>query len=359
MSVSQYTALFFSCRRIARARKVTAMQLSKMDSAFVSSLSLPADERTPEQHFTWFCLSPKPSGKSVLAELIGVKLANEICYKVLTPVLRRGKAAKPPPLSGQVVVMDTASNTTPSETKLSRRQKAKMMGKNKTVGSNSTTKSMSDGVSERSRCSDPGKQSPARLGNEVSLPPEPSQATKKVDEKAVDPAPGCVRKYNYAKSCDVSSNASSTAPPPRKVRTYEIDEAGATTSSSTQDAYVTDEDLRDIIVAVRRIQDPVRRGRFISDVLSQCTKSSAAAKAGAPQEVIYALNIQKNAEPTHMMQDVERQPKGRKGHAEKGLPPGRPAPMSSQRLSRHPMYRHLEHGPPLGHQDQASFGYGY
>lgn len=354
MGVSNYTALLFSCRRIARAQKVSASQISKMDSAFLSSLTEQADQRTPEQHFTWFCLSPKPSGKSVLSEILGWKMTATIYHKVIKPVLGRGAAAT---LSTPSVASNQRTEDAP---KLSRRQKAKLSGKTKTVGSSSKNESMSDGVSERSSCSDPGKQSPARADEDTTPPatPGPSAIAARnrfiQDLESLSDRPTPKRSASKRTQLDTTSQSSSA--PPRKYLSYEVSSTGSTkliTPNSSNPATgvdypnVTDEDLIDIVRCTRRMHDPMMRGKYISDVLSQCTRSSRAAKSGASLEEQYMQNIRL----TPNVQNRESVSKDRppvRDSSERSQMRSRPAERPAAQQMRRPMYRYLMRGGPPG-----------
>lgn len=325
-----------------------------MDSAYVSSLTEQADQRTPEQHLSWFCLSPKPSGKSILAELIGWKLASTICHKALTPVLRRGKAATLPTPS-----IASSSNVDRGNV-LSRRQKAQLAGKNKTVGSSSKNESMSDGVSERSRCSDPGKQSPARADEESTQPAAPGLSATDAQGSSSD-RPTSKRSAKTKRPLVEQQSTSST--PPRKFQTYEVTSDGKSTPVTMETWFankssywsrptpeptpapppVTDDDLVDIIRCTRRMNDPVQRGKFISDVLSQCSKmSQLAAQSDNGQ-----MRQQQHVPGRSSGKSVASRPPVSGSFEGSRMKPQKAERSIDQQLSR-PMYRYLTRGGPPG-----------
>lgn len=366
MGVSSYTEFAFSLRRVIRSRKLPSTIVARIDSAYLSSLNRTADTRTPEQHFLWFCLHPHNGDKSVLAGIVGWHRAADYYHRVMHPLLGRGKVGTASAASGNGKKIPVDSDTTTSC--LSRRQRAKL-AKNVTSGSDRTENGNLSGVHEHGRCLDPVEQIPCTVTQAETPDPDHVSADsarrrQKLAETDTD--------YRVIRRDETSTKGKGKRHRPVMVSTgtqsdtssvpakYAAVEATSTPPADDVPVVLDDEALCDIIRFSRRFHHPVERGAIVKRILLQC---SVLPTPTSTPGVSRSVSPQNRTEPPPSQPVEKPSPPSSQGsgRGRSRLPKGRPAPMSAQELSRHPMYRH--HGDPSHlrdiREDQNSYGYGW
>lgn len=330
--------------------------IRRVESAYLRSLNFDADDRTPLQHFTYFCLRPQSKTPSLLAEIIGWARAADYAEKIITRHFVRTP----------VSTVDLQSNAAQSEVKLSRRAKAKAEGKTKYPKGKSKSQDagQSDGGKSENRCST----------STVQQPDPKSQDLRPITQETAYTLTGrCLRDAKFVAKFErevprVRDQGKRTAPslsstsskPARKIAAVQ---ASAQDSSSavpappsavgTSTCALTDEDFVDIIRIARRVTDPWERGRIVSSIIEQCK----GARKSMDSEEQYMHNLRAGAQANKTVNETPSRQAGptiEPRHT--GLPPGRRSAMSSAELAMKPAYRYLRSGLPPGCYDFGNQG---